>query len=68
MKPESIYAGKNVSPAYSLRYSWTGWPSDTCFKRLPSDQILEQLREPWETDGLRLLEWNWCDKSADENP
>ena len=61
MKPQPFYTGKSLNPAYSLRYSWTGWPSGTCFEGLADDQMLERLRESWEADGLRLLEWNWSD-------
>ena len=61
MKPEPFYTGRNLNPAYSLRYAWAGWPSGTCFQGLADDQILKHLGESWEADGLRLLEWNWSD-------
>jgi REP element-mobilizing transposase RayT len=63
MKPQRIYSGQNLNPAFCLRYSWTGWPSGTSFRGLPDDQILESVRESWQTDGLRLLEWNWSAKT-----
>jgi len=62
MKPEPTYSGKNLNPAYSLRYSWTGWPRERNLEGCSDDQILESLRKRWEADGLRLLEWNWCDE------
>ena len=62
MKPQPIYSGENLNPAYSLRYSWTGWPSGTRVTGFPDDRILEPIRESWEADGLRLLEWNWSEK------
>lgn len=62
MNPQPKYSGKNLDPAYCLRYSWTGWPSKNRFKHLPDDSILETVRQSWETDGLRLLEWRWSDE------
>jgi REP element-mobilizing transposase RayT len=44
--------------AYQLRYSWTGWPSAAIFTERPP-QLLDEIREPWEQDGLRLLESAW---------
>ena len=44
--------------AYQLRYSWTGWPSAAIFTERPP-QLLDEIRQLWEQDGLRLLESAW---------
>ena len=51
-----LYDGRNVTPAYQLRYGWTGWP--TPGRRFPQElpDILPELAGAWESDGLRLLE------------
>lgn len=56
MKPEPLYDGRNVEPAYQLRYAWTGWTSGEA--RFPNDvqDVISNLHEPWETDGIRVLE------------
>jgi REP element-mobilizing transposase RayT len=54
MQPVPIYTPQNIpEPAYHLRYTWSGWPSEGEFPALPP---LEELKDRWETDGLRLLE------------
>ena len=57
-----LYDGRNVQPAYQLRYGWTGWPSPG--KEFPSDlqDLLPDLRAAWEAEGLRLLE-RCCSRS-----
>lgn len=53
------YEADHVKPAYQLRYSWTGWPSKP--SQLPlteSKSAISALKEPWEQDGLRVLESN----------
>jgi hypothetical protein len=41
MTLQPFYSGKDLNPAYDLRYSWTGWPSGLCFQELPGEQILK---------------------------
>lgn len=54
MPPAPIYTPQNVlRPAYQLRYSWSGWPSAGAFPPLPP---LDELKQAWDADGLRLLE------------
>ncbi len=48
----------NANVAYQLRYSWTGWPSAGLFTERPFE-LVDEIREPWEQDGLRLLEAVW---------
>ena len=62
MNPQPIYLPHNLHPAYHLRYSWTGWPSDGVFPKPPNDQFLKDLAPDWERDGLRLLEHLWTDE------
>ena len=56
MAPEPLYSDVHVRPAYSLRYSWTGWPSSRSFHKLPSPRMLDEIQPLWEEDGMRLLE------------
>jgi REP element-mobilizing transposase RayT len=56
MKPEPLYDGATVEPAYQLRYDWTGWPSGEAAFATQTDEIIASLREPWEADGVRVLE------------
>jgi REP element-mobilizing transposase RayT len=54
MNPVPFYTPQNVcNPAYHLRYMWSGWPSNDAFPPLPP---MDELKQRWETDGLRLLE------------
>lgn len=46
---------ESQTPAYQLRYTWCGWPSESRFPVIPNDTWL-QLSKAWETDGLRVLE------------
>ena len=52
----ALYDGRNVEPAYQLRYGWTSWPSPG--QQFPAQlpHLLPQLAVAWEADGLRLLE------------
>ncbi len=54
------YRPETTTPAYALRWSWTGWSSQGNMPESTSDQwrTLEQL---WEQDGIRLLERR-CEK------
>jgi len=59
-----LYNSGNVpSPAYHLRYTWTGWPSVGSFPAEPTESFFEALAEAWEEDGIRYLERQWCDQS-----
>lgn len=59
--PQPLYSGRNITPAYQLRYSWSGWPSSKGepFSASPPSGLLSSLMPLWETDGLRLLEHQW---------
>jgi REP element-mobilizing transposase RayT len=58
MKPN--YTNETVTnPAYQLRYTWTGWPSDGIFPAEFSGEHFDSLRREWEKDGIRHLEHNW---------
>lgn len=57
------HSGNVASPAYSLRYTWTGWPSVGSFPTEPVESFFKQLADAWEQDGIRYLERQWCDQS-----
>jgi len=60
MSPTPLYTSENIdSPAYHLRYSWTGWPSAGTFPPAPDESFFETLEKRWETDGIRPLERKW---------
>jgi REP element-mobilizing transposase RayT len=62
MKLQPIYSPENVpSPAYHLRYTWSGWPSSSSFPDIPSEEFFRQLDHSWENDGMRRLEMSWSD-------
>lgn len=55
-----IYTPAHVaSPAFSLRYDWTGWPSSTPVCDEPATDFWDALLPLWEQDGVRLLERSW---------
>lgn len=55
-----LYSGRNLRPAYLLRYSWTAFPSGHGVFPDPSPGLLNGgLCSAWEEDGLRLLEHRW---------
>ncbi len=56
MHPEPLYKVTDLRPAYQLRYSWTGWPSQTSFPTDILPTILADIAPEWEKDGLRVLE------------
>jgi REP element-mobilizing transposase RayT len=61
--PVLFYHSGNVpSPAYHLRYTWTGWPSVGSFPAEPVESFFKALAEAWETDGIRYMERQWCDQ------
>ncbi len=56
----SLYLGHHQTPAYQLRYVWTGWPSHGIFPAEPADeQFFRSLNACWESEGIRLLERHW---------
>lgn len=58
--PTAIYSPENVSPAYHLRYGWTGWPTvGTQFPPRPDDSFFTSLDHAWQTDGFRRVATNW---------
>ena len=60
MPPTPLYRPENMdSPAYHLRYTWTGWPSASSFPKEPSTPFFETLAQAWEADGIRFLEKRW---------
>ena len=60
MTPTPLYNPRNIdSPAYHLRYSWTGWPSVGTFPDQPFEDFFDALMPLWEADGIRCLETNW---------
>ena len=64
MQPSPLYEAHNLNPAYQLRYSWAGWPSDGAFPEPPCAEFLTDLNSTWETDGMRLLEHHWSQQKA----
>ena len=60
MTPQPLYRAHNLLPAFSLRYTWTGWPSPgSAFPSAPPADLYDALSQLWEGDGLRLLEPTW---------
>jgi REP element-mobilizing transposase RayT len=56
MEPQPLYDGRDIEPAYQLRYDWTAWASaGTAFPKATAD-IIATLRPLWERDGIRVLE------------
>ena len=49
------YRSDSLKAAFSLRWSWSGWPSECLFPEL-SEHDWHKLSELWEQDGIRLLE------------
>lgn len=60
MHSEPIYTPENVrAPAYHLRYTWSGWPSEGAFPPAPADHFWTDVDAAWESDGIRRLITNW---------
>ena len=55
MIPQEHYRSDNTTAAYSLRWSWAGWPSTGTFPSLDSN-AWGTLHSLWEKDGIRVLE------------
>lgn len=55
-RPQPIYRGADLHPAYQLRYAWTGWLAANQPPLESLDSALAIAGEGWEGDGLRILE------------
>lgn len=64
MAPEPYYTGDCTTPAYQLRYNWTGWPSEGQTLCEPDEPFFDELAQRWEGDGIRLLERRWSAKQV----
>jgi REP element-mobilizing transposase RayT len=64
MPPEPLYDGRNLCPAYQLRYGWTGWPTGGTSFPTELHNIARGTAELWESDGLRLMELRCGDQEA----
>ena len=53
---QPLYTAHNLHPAYSLRYDWTGWPTEGTTLAPTAADIARATTSAWEPDGLRLLE------------
>ena len=60
-QPQPLYDPSEANPAYHLRYTWTGWPSQHKFEQTPVE-LLHRIEPLWEEDGIRLLEHRWTDE------
>ncbi len=62
--PEPLYTPGNIpSPAYQLRYTWTGWPSVGLLPKEPNQEFFRGLDAKWEEDGIRRLASHWSSHS-----
>ncbi len=58
--PTPIYSSKTIQPAFHLRYTWTGWPTEgTKFPSQPSDTFFHELDTAWATDNLKRISMRW---------
>lgn len=55
MSSPDCYLADTTTAAYSLRWSWTGWPSLGSMPSL-AENDWSALADVWEQDGIRLLE------------
>lgn len=58
----ALYLAHNNHPAYSLFYTWSGWPSETSprpFPTEPNEAFFAELTALWKTEGLTLLSQTW---------
>ena len=55
MIPQPLYVARDQTPAFALRYSWSGWATNGNLHEL-TDDSWRALSTAWEADGLRLLE------------
>lgn len=61
--PIPTYDPRTADTAFQLRYSWSGWPSESVFATQPVE-LIEQTKPLWESDGLRVLESRWTTELA----
>ena len=55
-----IYTRDQLSGAFHLRYTWTGWPlAGNCFPERLDDEFFNELDENWQADNMRRLTTNW---------
>jgi len=60
MAPQPVYSPDDVaSPAYHLRYTWSGWPSLSPFPDVSPGEFFQELDALWENDGMRRLAMTW---------
>lgn len=59
--PTPQYNPRTANAAFQLRYSWTGWPSESTFETQPV-ALIEETKPLWESDGLRVLESRWTNE------
>ena len=58
--PTPVYSDDGITPAYHLRYTWTGWPtSGTIFPPQPAADFFETLDAAWQSDDLNRIATNW---------
>ena len=62
--PIPIYSYNDITPAYHLRYTWTGWPTaGTAFPPQPAANFFEKLDTAWQSDSLKRIATNWlCER------
>jgi REP element-mobilizing transposase RayT len=53
---QPLYTARNLHPAYSLRYDWTGWPTEGTALPPATADVARANAPTWEPDGLRLIE------------
>ena len=51
-----LYTAHNLHPAFSLRYDWTGWPTEGASLPPVTVAVARGAASAWEPDGLRLIE------------
>jgi len=62
--PTPLYTYQDIRPAFHLRYTWTGWPTEgTHFPSQPDDAFFHELDTAWMTDNLKRVSMQW---NADE--
>ncbi len=58
--PTPIYSSQDIQPAFHLRYTWTGWPTEgTNFPSHPGEPFFQELDKAWETDNLNRISTQW---------
>jgi REP element-mobilizing transposase RayT len=58
--PTPIYSSQDLQPAFHLRYTWTGWPTEgTNFPSQPDVLFFQELDNAWTTDNLKRISTRW---------